>query len=94
MAIDNSFSEAVDYGVLCRSGQYSTSLEYMKEKSEYIFSCTDDLGDITAQIFNENFGPVKDCMKIVSGYCAYGASIIYSSELVWGKNKEKKNLYK
>ena len=78
---DNSFSEAVDYGVLCRSGQYSTSLEYMKEKSEYIFSCTDDLGDITAQIFNENFGPVKDCMKIVSGYCAYGASIIYSSEL-------------
>lgn len=39
------------------------------------------LGDITAQIFNENFGPVKDCMKIVSGYCAYGASIIYSSEL-------------
>lgn len=51
---DNKFSNGVNYGVLCRVGQYSTNLEYMREKNEYIFSCTDDIGDITAQIFDEN----------------------------------------
>ena len=78
---DNSFTEKTNYGVICRDGHYSSNVEYMRETNQFIFSCSSNSGDLTAQIFDENLEPVGTVMTIFNGDSVSGASIIYSYDL-------------
>ena len=78
---NNYFTPFISYGLICREGHFSSSLEYMRETNQYIFSCTADEGQITAQIFNENFGPIYNSLTIYDGYSVNGGSIVYSYHL-------------
>ena len=51
------------------------------ETNQFIFSCSSNSGDLTAQIFDENLEPVGTVMTIFDGDSASGASIIYSYDL-------------
>ena len=78
---DNNFTEKTNYGVICRDGHYSSNVEYMRETNQFIFSCSSNSGDLTAQIFDENLEPVGTVMTIFDGDNVSGASIIYSYDL-------------
>ena len=76
---DNSFSGTKDLGVYCRDGHFSNNLEYFSQKNQFLFYGTDNAGEITAQILDENLCPINGSFRIVQGFNVYGASIIYSS---------------
>ena len=54
---------------------------YIKQTNQFIFSCSSNNGDITAQIFDENFSPVGTSQTIVKGTNVAGTSIVYSYDL-------------
>ena len=78
---DNTFTTQINYGVACRDAYFSPNLVYIKQTNQFIFSCSSNNGDITAQIFDENFSPVGTSQTIVKGTNVAGTSIVYSYDL-------------
>ena len=76
---DNQFSETQNYNIKCKDGHYCLSLQYMNEKNQYSFSCTDNYGKLNFLLFDDNFCPITESISVEVGNNANGASIIYSN---------------
>ena len=77
---DNSFYEFNSYEVSCKDGFYAINLEYMRETEQYILSCTDNSGQISAAIFDKEFKHLNTFI-VIRGSQVISSSIIYSYEL-------------
>ena len=77
---NNSFYEFNSYDVSCKDGFYAINLEYMRETDQYILSCTDNSGQISAAIFDKEFKKLNTFL-VIKGNQVTSSSIIYSYEL-------------
>ena len=74
------FYEFNSYDVSCKDGFYSINLEFMRETEQYILSCTDNSGQISAAIFDKEFNNINTFI-VIRGSQVASSSIIYSYEL-------------
>ena len=77
---DNLFYDFKSYEVSCKDGFYSINLEFMRETDQYILSCTDNSGQISASIFDKEFNNIKT-FSVIIGSQVTSSSILYSYEL-------------
>ena len=97
--IDNSFSEYVKYSDLCRDDYHAMTVSYVREKEEFIFSCSNNLGTIKYSLFNKDFEFINSFSILNSGCSTINSySILYSQNknryfLISDSNCPSKNIY-
>lgn len=76
---DNSFSEYVKYNDLCRDDYYAMSVSYIREKEEFIFSCSNNIGNIKYILFNKDLELINSFPIQISECTSINSySILYS----------------
>ena len=97
--IDNSFSEYIKYSDSCRDDYYAMTVSYIREKEEFIFSCSNNLGKIKFTLFNKDLELINS-FPILSSECTSinSYSILYSQIkngyfLISDVNCPGKNIY-
>ena len=78
-SVDNlSFSTVVKYEVECGSEGYTVNVEYMRETEQYVFSCSNYEGKLTATLFDKDFNHLGETFKLADSGKVFGYSIVYS----------------
>ena len=78
--IDNNFTEIQNYDVFCNSYLFSSCLEFFRETEQFVFSCSNNDGKITATTFDKNLKNLAT-YEIIQGSQVSSSSIVYSYDL-------------
>ena len=81
---ENSFSEYVKYSNLCRDDYFAMSVSYIREKEEFIFSCSNNLPTIKYTLFNKDLELINT-FPILN----YDCSSITSNSIIYSRNKNR-----
>ena len=79
-SFNDSFYQYNEYDVSCSAELCALNLEYIRETEQYILSCTDNSGQISAAIFDKEFNNLNT-FSVIQGQRVTSSSIIYSYDL-------------